>query len=293
MLNKIIESIKQKKLSRILFFLFITLCCYFLIILLFALIYFKTNTISFVSDDKNDTSINSDQVQIEFIDAFYFSYVSFHTIGFGDIHPNCKLGKYILLYESIISLFFTSIFSGLLVYFLLKRPNNLIISNNLFIRLKKSKFYLSCKVGNKGNEVFNVQCLLEAFHIINNIRSRFFSNNFHIGALEQTYHYDVNLTVLENHKLATELYNVVNENKFVMIRVTFYGFDSVSGDNVVISKTYKPESFQFGTSFKKTGDWDNNGNRINKDWSGFQLIENLNSQEIKDKFKDFIKSISL
>ncbi|MCX6266138.1 MAG: potassium channel family protein [Bacteroidetes bacterium] len=62
--------------------------------------------------------------KINFEKAVYFSIVSFHTIGFGDIHPITQLGRQIVMIQSTISLFFTSIFSGFLVYFVIKRPQD-------------------------------------------------------------------------------------------------------------------------------------------------------------------------
>jgi len=119
------------KTRELLVFILVSLCIYLTIIVGFAYVYYISDSIGLTPYSKPHTEV------IDFEKAIYFSIVSFHTIGFGDIHPTTDFGRQIIMIQSTISLFFTSIFSGVLVYFVIKRPRDIFTTEKVYIRLRK------------------------------------------------------------------------------------------------------------------------------------------------------------
>lgn len=71
---------------------------------------------------QNFGSLCSNNLEIyTFFDCVYFSVITFHTIGYGDIIPNSDLTKKFIIIESITSVICTGLFVGYLIYHLQKR----------------------------------------------------------------------------------------------------------------------------------------------------------------------------
>ena len=84
------------KTREVLVFILVSLGIYFVFIFGFAWIYYQTGSIEMTSY----TGSSADKINFE--KAVYFSIVSFHTIGFGDIHPVTQLGRQIVMIQSTI-----------------------------------------------------------------------------------------------------------------------------------------------------------------------------------------------
>jgi len=68
------------------------------IVLLFSLFYWKGNGISRLKDEKDSMKENNEsEIQkTTFSDAFYFSMVTFATIGYGDWYPKDNFRKWVM-----------------------------------------------------------------------------------------------------------------------------------------------------------------------------------------------------
>lgn len=84
---------------------------YVSLITLFGLLYWLTASINYSNNSK----------VTDFFDCCYFSFVSFMTIGYGDIAP-VRVGKSILFLETIFSIGFTAVFTAMLAFQFLRRP---------------------------------------------------------------------------------------------------------------------------------------------------------------------------
>ena len=88
---------------------------------------------------------------VRFADAFYFSFVSFMTIGYGDLSPSNDFGKVVLFLETICSVLFNGLFPSVLIYYAIKRPESIQLSSRLLVTTDKLQpirtacTFLSCE----------------------------------------------------------------------------------------------------------------------------------------------------
>jgi hypothetical protein len=59
--------------------------------------------------------VATDTVAMSFFDCLYFTFISFHTIGYGDIIPTNNSAKVIVMIISFLSIIYTTFFAGLLI----------------------------------------------------------------------------------------------------------------------------------------------------------------------------------
>jgi hypothetical protein len=264
-------SIKTKE---ILLFIFLFLSLYALIILLFAYFYYSTNSIGMT------VYSNSVADKIDFRKAIYFSIVSFHTIGFGDIRPMTDQGRFIVMIQSTISLFYTAIFSGFLIYFVIKRPRDIFLTRNLYIRYRNDGFWLSIRVGNKGRPIIDLNSKFEAWIIENNTRVRIFQHKQVLADLERILYFDIHLNSPGNEKLKKALIHAI-ENKYLLhMKFSFIGNDIRTGEQVAFAKYYDSRDLKFGTLFLNVYSWDTNGQRKDFRWKNFERIGVMDPQRI-------------
>src|ERR1035437_8136460 len=108
---------------------------YLVLTLVFGFLYFWFDSLDFKSITGNKT--------IRFLDYFYFSAVTFTTIGYGDIIPKAGAGQIIVFIESCFELTFIPVFGGFIAYKFLQRPNDILLTDNFFIRYRNQHIFLS------------------------------------------------------------------------------------------------------------------------------------------------------
>lgn len=236
------KFIRHSTLSKIFRFGFLT---YAIIVVVFGWFYYKTNTITGLDSSKHP-----------FFKSVYFSFVSFLTIGYGDVAPT-GWGKVILFFETIISIGYTAAFSAILAYQLLKRPNDVIISNKIYLRRSnkeghagQTNYDLIVRVGNKGDQLIDCRGTLEFFEIKNNIRSLNLSFQKEYRVLETTWNFKMryfepgppSFTI---HKVTLQNFLFKNLTAPKQIRFTVSGTDGHTGQLVAMSKTYKLSDLTF------------------------------------------------
>ena len=267
-------SIKTKE---ILLFIFFFLCLYGLIILVFAYFYYVTKSIGMTAYS------NPVADKIDFRKAIYFSIVSFHTIGFGDIRPVTDQGRFIVMIQSTISLFYTAIFSGFLVYFVIKRPHDIFLTRNLYIRYRNGAYLLSIRVGNKGRAIIDLSSKFEAWTIENNTRIRTFQKEQKLADLERILYFDIDLNAGASVKLKKALSHAIEQKLRLHMKFSFIGTDIRTGEQVAFAKYYNSNDLRYGTTFLNVYSWDTNGRRKDFRWKNFERIGIMDTERIDRK----------
>ena len=241
----------------------------------FAWIYYFTNSIEMTpyATPYNHPGSASGSDKINFEKAVYFSIVSFHTIGFGDIHPVTQVGRQIVMIQSAISMFFTSIFSGFLVYFVIKRPQDVFTTKKVYIRFRKDHYFLSLRLGNKGRDIIDLKSKFEAWTIENNTRIRVFRIEEELPDLEKILYYDLSLDDPANHTLRAAIADALVNGTLLHMKFSFIGNDIKTGEQVAYAKYYDSRHLSFGKMFLNVYSWDPNGRRKNFKWANFERIE--------------------
>jgi hypothetical protein len=270
------------KTREVLLFILISLCVYIVFIFGFAWIYYNTGSIEMTpySTPYNHPGNMPGSNKINFEKAVYFSIVSFHTIGFGDIHPITQLGRQIVMIQSTISLFFTSIFSGFLVYFVIKRPQDVFTTKKVYIRFRKDHYFLSLRVGNKGRDIIDLKSKFEAWTIENNTRVRAFRLEEELPDLEKILYYDVNLDDPNSKPLREAIRHALASGSLLHMKFSFIGNDIKTGEQVAYAKYYDSRHLSFGKMFLNVYSWDVNGRRKNFRWGNFERIEAMEKSRI-------------
>ncbi len=265
------------KTRELLVFILLSLAIYLAIIVGFASLYYTTGSIGLTPYSKPYTE------KIDFEKSIYFSIVSFHTIGFGDIHPTTDLGRKLVMIQSTISLFFTSIFAGFLVFFAIKRPSDIFTTQCVYIRYRKDRFCLSIRLGNKGRDIIDLKSKFEAWTIENNSRVRAFRCEEELPDLEKILYYDIDLDDPDNQSLKSAIKHALRGGTLLHMKFSFIGNDMKTGEQVAYAKYYDSGHLRFGKTFMNVYSWDENGRRKNFRWKNFGRIESMD-EKTKDQF---------
>jgi len=266
------------KARTIAWFLLAAVAIYIVIILVFGYAYYSTGSIGFFR------ATTRTMEQIDFIKALYFSVVSFHTIGYGDIYPVSQQGRMILMTQSFVSLFYTSVFAGLLVYFIIKRHADIFTTKFIYIRSRKDKWYLSIRLGNRSRPIIGLTGKFEAWHVENDSRVRVYTYEEEMSDLENILYFDIPLDDPAAGGLRKALTEALNSGRTLHMKFNFIGSDIKSGEQVARSVRYDSSMLRFGRIFLNVYSWDSAGHRSDFRWGNFEKIEPVD-QEVIRQFK--------
>ena len=268
-------SVKAK---RIIWFLIISLAIYFTLIFFFAWLYYSTGSIAHYK------AVRQTMEKIDFLEALYFSVVSFHTIGYGDIYPVSQQGRMILMTQSFLSLFYTSIFAGMLVYFIIRRHADLFTTKHVYIRVWKDHWYLSIRLGNKSRAIIDLKGRFEAWVVEDDSRVSMARFDQEMPDLENILYFDVSLDDPYYASLRKALRESLAGGPRLHMKFNFVGSDIKNGDQIAHSAYYSSDDIRFGRKFLNVYSWDTNGHRTNFKWENFEKMEELEDSRIKDFF---------
>ena len=266
-------SIKTREVFR---FIFFALCSYALFIFGFAWLYSATGSIGMTPYTQSVSE------PIDFWKAVYFSIVSFHTIGFGDIRPVTDQGRQIVMIQSTISLFFTAIFSGFLVYFVIRRPNDIFSTGNIYIRHRRDHYWLSMRLGNKGRTIIDMKSKFEAWTIVNNSRVRTFQVKSELADLERILYFDLDLDDPKNNKLRQAIQKAIRKDLLLHMKFEVIGNDIKTGEQVAFAKYYDSTNIRFGKTFMNVYSWDPGGHRKDFKWNNFEKIVEMEGEKVRE-----------
>ncbi len=251
---------------RILNAVIIGVAIYIGITFIFGLIYFLFDALNFKLTVTNKT--------VHFLDYIYFSAVTFTTIGYGDILPKDGAGQVIVFIESCFELTFIPVFGGFLAYKFLQRPNDILLTDNFFIRFRDQRVYLSSRVGNKGKNLVDCTATIELIKIANNVKRTLFKREINTPLVEMTWFLEIRLDGEENMLALQQLKALLKHPDTSLIRTTVIGYDSDTGNLVHVFKYYTMDKLIYGGRFLDVYTWEG-VKRTNPDWSNFNKVETL------------------
>jgi hypothetical protein len=245
---------------------------YIAMTLFFGVTYYLTRSLHYVE------SIGVKEVS--FFENLYFSAITFTTIGYGDIIPNAGVGQIIVLIESCFELTFIAVFGGFLAYKFLQRPNDILLTNNFFIRYRDGRIYLSSRVGNKGKNLIDCTATLELIQIVKNVKRTLYKREISTPIVELTWYLEIRLDGEENAPALQQLKLLMSKPEIGLLRVTVVGYDSNSGNMVHVFKYYTMDKLMYGGKFSDVFSW-HGIDRTEPNWTNFNKVTPLTEAEQK------------
>jgi hypothetical protein len=270
----------QTKTQRVLLTIALGGLIYLILNCLFAYLYYLSGGVHYAAGSARP---------VTFFDSLYFALVTFLTIGYGDIIPVSAAAKGIFFVQVYLGLILPPIFSGLLFYFIIKRPRNVFVTDDIYIRYQKNKFLLSVRVGNRGSALANVKGILELFHYRGSTRRRTHEFSQEYPLLEERWYFDIKLQEPDAKTLLHDLVKAVTAKTEISLRFTLIGTDIDTGDSVAVVRYYHQKNLRFGKEFKPIYQWDN-GRKVHYRWHNFNQIEPLEPERIKE-FKGLVNAL--
>jgi hypothetical protein len=243
---------------------------YLAVTLVFGLIYYLFDSLEFKTVPGNKA--------IRFLDYIYFSAVTFTTIGYGDILPKAGTGQIIVFIESCFELTFIPVFGGYIAYQFLQRPNDILLTDNFFIRYRNQKVFLSSRVGNKGKNLIDCTATIELIQIVNNVKRTLFKREINTPLVELVWFLEIRLDGEENAPALQQMKILLANPGTSLIRTTVAGFDSGSGNLVHIFKYYTMDKLLYGGKFSDVYTWEG-VKRTNPNWANFNKVVSLATTE--------------
>jgi len=243
---------------------------YIVLTLVFGLLYYFFDSLDF----KSTSGFNT----FHFLDYIYFSAVTFTTIGYGDIVPKAGAGHLFVFIESCFELTFFPVFGGYIAYKFLQRPNDILLTDNFFIRYRNGRIYLSSRVGNKGKNLIDCTATVEFIQIANNVKRTLYRREINAPLVEMTWYLEIRLDGNENITVLQQLKTLFANPDTSMIRTTVSGYDSNSGNLVHVFKYYTMDKLIYGGIFADVYKWEG-VKRTEPDWTNFNKIAPLTSTE--------------
>jgi len=243
---------------------------YFVVTLVFGVLYYFFDSLDF----KSASGFNT----FHFLDYIYFSAVTFTTIGYGDIVPKAGAGHLIVFIESILELTFFPVFGGYIAYKFLQRPNDILLTDNFFIRYRNERIYLSSRVGNKGKNLIDCTATVEFIQIANNVKRTLYRREINAPLVEMTWYLEIRLDGDENTSVLQQLKSLIANPHASLIRTTVSGYDSNSGNLVHVFKYYTMDKLIYGGKFTDVYKWEG-VERTEPDWTHFNKVIPLTATE--------------
>jgi hypothetical protein len=243
---------------------------YFIVTLVFGILYYYYDSLDF----KYASGFNT----FHFLDYIYFSAVTFTTIGYGDIIPKTGAGHLLVFIESCLELTFFPVFGGYIAYKFLQRPNDILLTDNFFVRYRNERIYLSFRVGNKGKNLIDCTATVELIQISNNVKRTLYRREINAPLVEMTWYLEIRLDGNENAAALQQFKTLIANPDVSLIRTTVSGYDSNSGNLVHIFKYYTMDKLIYGGIFADVYRWEGVV-RTEPDWTHFNKIAPLTASE--------------
>ena len=156
------------------------------IISLFAIVYDCFNVIG---DDSS------------FIQNYYFSGITYLTVGYGDLYPKTDLGKLLVILEGILGLIFNALFTGSIFFIAMKPRKSLMLSDRYYFKLKANRLSICVRIGNKHSELSDMDATVDFFKFKDDRRVRVGYKNKHWAYIDKAAYIDDLFRFLESFDL--------------------------------------------------------------------------------------------
>jgi hypothetical protein len=245
---------------------------YIFVTFVFGILYYCCDSLDF----RSASGFNNFRI----LDYLYFSAVTFTTIGYGDIVAKAGAGHLLVFIESVLELTFFPVFGGYIAYKFLQRPNDILLTDNFFIRYRSERIYLSFRVGNKGKNLIDCTATVELIQINNNVKRTLSRREINAPLVEMTWYLEIRLDGEENITTLQQMKSLISNPQTSMIRTTVSGYDSNSGSLVHVFKYYTMDKLIYGGIFSDVYKWEG-VERTNPDWTHFNKVLPLTAAEQK------------
>jgi inward rectifier potassium channel len=246
---------------------------YLIIVLIFGIFFYLFDSLA--------VNVSVPGGKLNLFDYWYFSLVTFSTIGYGEIIPTGLAGKVIIAIESCIGLAYTPFFGGYLAYLFIQRPKDFFLTDNIFLRHHNNKIYLSARVGNRGKPIVDCDASIDMFLIENNVKKTLLKQPLSRPLVEISWYINLRLDDPENPIPLQHLKTVLANPENCLIRITFSGQDAASGNLVHLFKYYKVQDIRRGGSFLDVYEWEG-VERIILDWNNFNKTVEISKEQNRE-----------
>ena len=221
------------------------LCFYLLLVVVWGLLYYFGDAIKFSSATGYPN----------FWECVYFSCISFGTIGYGEIIPSGVTGQSFVFLQSMSSILFVSIFGGYITYLFLKRPDNIIITDNIHIRPLTTDTLFSVRIGNKGQALVDCRLDVDILQINNDIKKIIHNQVFKSALLEYSWRPALTLNKTENADFLNHFKTFYNNPTNSLIRITIRGSDIGTGEVVANYRYYQVKDVKISGDYLPLYTW--------------------------------------
>jgi len=215
-----------------------------------------------------------------FWECVYFSFVTFGTIGYGDIISQSVIGQVLIVVQSLVSLLFVGIFGGYMAFQFLKRPRNILLSHFIYLKPFSDDILFTLRVGNKGNELIDASLEISVTHIDNDIKRTLQKVVIKNSLLEKSWHPCVNLSKKKYQDFAQAIKKFYNDPQNTMVRIIITGTDIETGESVGLYQYYKFEKLKISGEFLDLYSWKKLKSTQPK-WDNFDKTESVTDLEEK------------
>ena len=245
---------------------------YFGVTIFFGIMYFIFDSLEY--------HLPSGSKPFHFLDYIYFSAVTFTTIGYGDILPKDGAGQILVFIESCFELTYIPVFGGYIAYKFLQRPNDILLSDNFFIRYRDQRIFLSLRVGNKGKNLVDCNATIELIQIEKNVKRTLYRRELSTPLVEQTWYLEMRLDGEDNASALQQVKTLMLKPEKSLIRTTVTAYDSSSGILVHVFKYYTMDKLIYGGKFHDVYTWEG-VKRTKPDWTNFNKVHCITPAEQK------------
>lgn len=173
---------------------------------------------------------------------------------------------------------FFPVFGGFIAYKFLQRPNDILLTDNFFIRYRNERIYLSFRVGNKGKTLIDCTATVEFIQLANNVKRTLYRREINAPLVEMTWYLEIRLAGDENNSTLQQVKTLIANSDTSLIRTIVSGYDSNTGNLVHVFKYYTMDKLIYGGLFADVYTWEG-VKRTRPDWTHFNKIIHLTNDQ--------------
>lgn len=206
-----------------------------MILVSFSLLF---NVMSIPIENNNDQNLDDKSTiqdeKLNLKEYFYFSTVTYFTVGYGDLYPKDEMGKFLISGINIIAIIVNCIFTALLIREFMKPKNYIKIYDDIYYYDKKGKCF-SIPIINFGEMMINVVYKVEAcakgnsdYYQSTLVRKPFFHRRKHIIISEK-----------DNIDLFNKIKGCLSKKESIILR--FFISGNIVGKGALLAFLYEKE----------------------------------------------------
>jgi len=253
-----------------------------LIICFIILFSFVTTIFGLLIYNNGDPHIvfsNPDLGEPKLLDCLYFSIITFFTIGYGDLYPITRSAQFFVSFEGLVGQISGFVFSGLLIFYLFKPINKVLIADKAVVVNDDKGFRLKMRFGSKSTTLYNVVVKLTLQSVNNGVKTHFFTDSKEYLSIKNTWFINYNLNEEKYLALRQNLLRVHKEdNEIIFMTLNIIGYDEEGNIHYKV-QDYTRDDLYFNYKFYGVRKFVEDGNKHKSEkrpWSNFNKVYKLN-----------------